>query len=306
MKLGIVKNGNLSSIDFYRTVGFWPYFVDVGIMDRNEVNWWNVPQYDVVLVSRPIGVSGLRACQIVKELGKPLWLDYDDDLLNLPEEFDADKEDIRYHVEESMKLADLVICSTESVAEMVPGKKVVRKNLFNDFIFKFEPKMSPNRTFGFRGTERVHAWNVAKFKTIFEEGDWIFWGGGMKEFYGTHLKELPFIDYMVSLRTRSPGVIVKPLADIPHNRAKSNCTWLEATYAGAVCLAPDWPEWREEGIINYKEVSDCKELMRKLINDEEWRMWLFEKSVKTIKEKYLLSNFKFNYEEYGLKDPRNF
>jgi hypothetical protein len=295
-------NGMPTSLDYYRTFGFFPYVgVDTEVIDVKEVNWWTVPKYDVVLVPRPCTMERFRACQIVKELEKILWVDFDDDMMSLPDDFEADKNSVRKFVTDSVLLSDLVICSTETVASLFKDKKtVVRKNIHNDYLFRFDPQPSFDKTFGFRGTDRVHKWNVAKFRKIFEEGDWIFWGGGMKEFYGKHLNELPFIDYMVSLRTRHPGVMVKPLADIPHNRAKSNCAWLEATYAGSVCLAPDWPEWQEPGILNYSDVKDCKEKMEAVINDIGMRMELFEVSVKTIKEKYLISNVVFRPEEYGL------
>lgn len=309
IKLGIVMNGIPTSLDYYRTLGFFPYVgVDTEVIDVKEVNWWTVPKYDVVLVPRPCTLERFRACQIVKELGKILLVDFDDDLMNLPDEFEADKESIKDFSKKSITLANVIICSTETVASSIansfgnisPKMIVIRKNKHNDYIFKFDPQPSFDKTFGFRGTERVHKWNVNKFRTIFQEGDWIFWGGWMKEFYGKHLNELSFIDYMVSLRTRHPGVMVKPLVDIPHNRAKSNCAWLEATYAGSVCLAPDWPEWQEPGILNYSDVKDCKEKMETVINDLGMRMELFEASVKTIKEKYLISNVVFRPEEYGL------
>jgi hypothetical protein len=299
IKIGIVTRGLPTSLDYYRTVGFWPYFADTQTIDIREVNWWNVPHFDVVLVPRPTGDEGSRACEIVKELGKTLWLDFDDDLLHLPDDFEADKEKIRKVVTRCAGLADLVICSTQAVADLFRGKRtIVRKNMFNDFVFRFDPVFSGNSTFGFRGTERVHKWNVSRFRKIFEEGDWIFWGGGMKEFYGKHLNELTFIDFMVSLRNRAPGVMVKPLVDIPHNRAKSNCAWLEATYAGAVCVAPDWEEWSEPGITTYRDVDHCAEVLKYLIYDISMRKELFNESVKAIREKCLVSRFEFRQEDW--------
>jgi hypothetical protein len=297
-KLGIYTNSILTSIDYYRTMGFWPFFTDTELM--KEVNWWTVPAYDAVLVSRPVTLDGYRACQIVKELGKRLILDYDDNMFSLPDEFDADRKSMSEYTLKCLGLADLVICSTDAVARAYSGfPTVVRRNLFNDWIFKFEPVFSTSGTYGFRGTERVHKWNVNYFDKIFREGDWIFWGGWMDQYYGRHLKEIPFIDYMVSIRDRSPSIIVKPLVDTPHNRCKSNCTWLEATYAGAVCVAPDWPEWNEDGIVNYKDIDDCMVKMKEL-QDTEYRRSMFDKSVKTIREKFLIINVTFNPEEYGL------
>lgn len=301
MKLGISTNKTLISIDYYRTMGFWPWFLDTELM--TEVNWWTVPLYDVVLVARPITVEGWRNCQIVKELGKTLWMDYDDNMFALPEGFGVDRKAVADYTRKSLELADLCICSTPEVEKAYRdfAHTVVRRNLHNDFLFGFAPKFSENDTVGFRGTDRVHNWNIRKFSYIFrgEAGrDWIFWG--IKEFYGKHIRELPFMDYMVSLRNRAPAVIVKPLADIPHNRAKSNCTWIEATYAGAVCLAPDWEEWQEPGIVRYESVRHCDVLIDELLRDEDSRLEMWKKSVETIKRKYLTSGMVFRPEEYGL------
>jgi len=42
-----------------------------------------------------------------------------------------------------------------------------------------------------------------------------------------------------------------PLHDNHLNRAKSNNAWIEAAYAGAVTIAPNWPEWQKPGVITY-------------------------------------------------------
>ena len=293
----IVTQKNLSSIDYYRMS-----MLDGDVISYTEVNWWNVPKYDTVLVMRPIKDVHFRACQVVKEFGKRLIVDYDDNMFDLPEGYakEEDRLKIAEWTRRSLELADLCICSTNEIHRVYNRfcDTAVRRNMFNDRIFKFDPVLSENGAIGFRGTPRVHAWNTRAFRGIFE-GDWVFWGGGMELFGGKHVRELPFIDYMVSLRNNSPALIVKPLIDIPHNRAKSNCTWLEATYAGAACLAPDWEEWQEDGIEHYSDPADCKYKIKEIMGDAARRKEMFERSVKTIKERFLVS-VAFHSEDYGL------
>ncbi len=60
------------------------------------------------------------------------------------------------------------------------------------------------------------------------------------------------VDYFNILASTRPRVMVVPLVDNAFNRSKSNIAWIEAMYAGAVCVAPDWPEWRRPGCLNYQ------------------------------------------------------
>lgn len=64
------------------------------------------------------------------------------------------------------------------------------------------------------------------------------------------------INYFEFLAAIRPALMIVPLEDFPFNHAKSNIVWLEGLHAGAVTLAPDWPEWRRPGIINYKNPED--------------------------------------------------
>ena len=72
---------------------------------------------------------------------------------------------------------------------------------------------------------------------------------------------LDVIEYHRFLHVLKPSIVYVPLLNDPFNRAKSNVGWIEATHAGAVCLAPDWPEWRRPGIINYKSPDDFGKLL---------------------------------------------
>ena len=56
-----------------------------------------------------------------------------------------------------------------------------------------------------------------------------------------------------------PKRAITPLCDTPFNRAKSNISWIESTVAGAVCVAPDFPEWNRPGIINYGPTRPFKD-----------------------------------------------
>lgn len=295
----IITNKELSSVDYYRTMGWWPYFVECDKIWYQDANWNNVPNYDTILVSRPYHVAGWRSCEIVKEFGKRLLIDFDDDILTENPNF-VITEDMRKYTIASCRLADLIVCSTKGVEDVYKqfAPTVIRKNVFNDKIFKFEPKFSKNKLVAVRGLRLYNKYNIQEFMPILLENyDWLFYGLDLP--FGKNFKEMPFIDYMVSLRTRAPAVLFKPLQDYPSNRAKSNIAWIEATFAGAVCLAPEWDEWNDKGICHYKDVNDAKEKLKWLMNDPDSRRIFFEESLESIK-KYMLSNTEFNKEDYGI------
>jgi len=57
--------------------------------------------------------------------------------------------------------------------------------------------------------------------------------------------------YMAAYGHLGPWVSVVPLEDTAFNRAKSNLAWIEATCAGALTLAPMWPDWLKPGVFTY-------------------------------------------------------
>jgi len=71
--------------------------------------------------------------------------------------------------------------------------------------------------------------------------------------------------YMAAFGHLGPWVSIVPLEDSAFNRAKSNLAWIEATCAGAITLAPDWPEWQRPGAVNYTTLKVFEERLRGLI-----------------------------------------
>ena len=82
----------------------------------------------------------------------------------------------------------------------------------------------------------------------------------------------PYMDknaYFRYLSQIEGSISIVPLShrksELNFNKSKSNIAWLEATYAGMVSLAPNWPEWRKPGIINYIDDLDFKEKLTAMI-----------------------------------------
>ncbi len=76
------------------------------------------------------------------------------------------------------------------------------------------------------------------------------------------------IEYFEFLRCALPALMIVPLEDTPFNHGKSNIAWLEATHAGAVTLAPSWPEWQKPGVINYTDTASFERQLDKFVRGE--------------------------------------
>jgi hypothetical protein len=78
---------------------------------------------------------------------------------------------------------------------------------------------------------------------------------------------LDMYDYIKYIKELRPRILFVPLVDNLFNRAKSNISWLEATTAGAVCLATDLPEFVRPGIINFSNSRNFYNVFKKAVKD---------------------------------------
>lgn len=67
----------------------------------------------------------------------------------------------------------------------------------------------------------------------------------------TRMDATDLFTYNAVMREIKPRAVIAPLVDCPFNRAKSNIAWLEAVYAGGLCVAPAWEEWNRPGCYTY-------------------------------------------------------
>jgi hypothetical protein len=75
------------------------------------------------------------------------------------------------------------------------------------------------------------------------------------------------VQYLHYIQQLRPKLFIVPLIDHQFNRAKSNISWLEATTAGAVCLATDLPEFVRPGIINFSNPRNFYNVFKKAVKD---------------------------------------
>lgn len=272
------------------------------------INWVYLRGVSAVFLQRPFTPDHVRIVSMAKLHGKPVWVDYDDDLFTVPMSNPTHKvySDKQNHnqIMTILTQADVVSVSTEALAEkfrkilaqiesagernqgvpyqnLNPDKIVVVPNAYDEQLHRYsfkhwqEPVGHATMTVMWRGSH-THDADLAMYEkaitnAFVKHGKlWTlnfvgspFWqsiqnmeAAGIPPSQLVVTQVLDVIEYMQFIHTVKPAVMIVPLVDDLFNRAKSNIAWIEATHAGAMTLAPDWPEWRRPGVINYKDQED--------------------------------------------------
>lgn len=239
---------------------------EIGIKDG--VNWSTVSRFDLVFMHRPCRPDDLTILKLAKLENVPVWVDYDDWLFELP----FWNPNQVYHdvgiqtiMASCMAAADVVSVSTGALYEKIKKineNTVIIPNAYRTDLFGYrQEKVQPRQAiYTWRGTN-THDADLLSVAEGFSElpGRIFFLGSPTWQIYGRLKKDqvqlvggqdnLLYLKYLYDLK---PKVMLFPLVDCYFNRCKSNIAWMEALHAGALCVAPDLPEWRKPGCVTYK------------------------------------------------------
>jgi hypothetical protein len=240
-------------------------------------------QADVIIMQRPHRDFQLEQLMLMKSWGKKVWIDYDDDLLNLPQHHSASETFNDYRTQQFLQsfaaISDVITVSSEAIKKTYDDLKVkdpsrihvVRNGMDSKL---YQPIMSPQHNFAsdvmlWRGSPS-HVQDVNILKEILPKlakFKWCFMGAAtmairkMCEDFSIRAKLFefaPFGTYMRNLRAIAPRAVFVPLVDDRFNEGKSNVAWLEATWAGAATFATQLPEFVRPGI---KAIEDYECLL---------------------------------------------
>lgn len=243
----------------------------------SNVDHVQISKCDLLLLQRPVRPEDLAYMQVAKRQGIPVVVEYDDDYTgvpaNNPRMLAYMVPDVQQRVRELLSGADLVITSTPELK--------MRWRQFNKRI-AIVPNAWDDRFHVERGADRLPTLNImwrggdshnhdleqfaqAMVRAAWE-GDpalWHFVGSSMWNIHDkmppASMTEYPFTDvisYFNLLGQLRPNILIVPLADTPFNRAKSNISVMEGAWAGAAVLAPDWEDWRIDGVTTYRNASE--------------------------------------------------
>lgn len=289
----MLVHSRTDTCSFYRSggvIGDLRKHLDIDIVIRQwneiELHWQKIVEFDLIFLQRPYTDVAVNFVQFLKGMNIPSWVDYDDYLLGVPVEnkyAGVYTPQVRENVKKLLGLADAVSVTTQELAnlyhEFVKVQIRVIPNAFNDFIFR-KRMLIPERQklILWRGSDS-HIYDIMTQGNAINEAtemfpDWKFTFLGFYPWFLSerdnmfHLKEMDVILYHSNLLRMAPALVHVPLNDSPFNRAKSNIAYIEAAYAGAVALVPDWEEWKRPGAILYNDNATYLNGIKAVTNGE--------------------------------------
>lgn len=278
MKVLALTRAPGSACEYYRGIGILSKIPGVEIRIAEEVNWTVLSQVDLLFAERPCSESDREIVQMARDFGVPVWVEVDDDFFSVPGYNPARnhfwKEDVQQRHAECLAMADIVTVTTEHLrGQLLDFNKNIRvvPNAFNDYHWKWEFKPGTKNLVAWRGsaTHRndIRRYldsmaTVQKLNNLKDQG-WVFVGNDLwyveerlMPKVTRFIDELPTTVYWKAIKSFGAKFWHVPLLDNKFNRSKSNISWIEATYAGAVCLCPDLDEWRNPGAILYEPENE--------------------------------------------------
>lgn len=240
-------------------------------------NWMNI---DCCFLHRPNGKVGASIIHHAKVHGVPIWVDHDDDLLNIPESnphykthHDAEQE---YPcIEFSYKNCEIVTCSGKVMYDDIRtnfNSNVIHISTgLDDRLVRFKRPFGHNRKIAWRGSKshlsdlRAYELQIKRLMQKYCDYEWGFFGVNPQEELGWDVEGVyspprnlfPFIMDLCEFNASLHWVV---LEDNRFNRVKSNLAWLDATLAGSAVLAPRFEEWRHDGPIPYGYFAETTEI----------------------------------------------
>lgn len=281
----------------------------------NEINWATLlMNADGVFIQRPFNDQHYTIVEMAKDLNLKLWVDYDDDLFQVPTDNPAHKiyneSKIQKNVAKIIAMADHVSVTTEHLKKQFQsGATTLNRNItvvpnaydFDLFPYRSEELAPRQKIVMWRGSATHHrdvmscAEAIVSLSKVPNYSDWLWRMIGDNLWFVTDYmphknvvwsNALDTIKYQKHIYDIAPKAIIVPLHDSSFNKSKSNIAWIEGTFAGAVTIAPDWDEWRRPGVLNYKDPEDFKKKLNSVMAGALDTDAMVKKSWEDIKQNY--------------------
>lgn len=278
----------------------------------------NAFPYDIVLVERPITWIAAQIVEQCKSQGVVVWLDLDDNLFQIPsyndfQDYFRNNENVN-QVQKMLSVADLVTVTTAHLQRLYGGinrNTHIIPNAWCDFRFPMLPAQKENKAvrIAWRGGSQ-HGGDVFPVRSVIKDVivdpafEFTLFGGRSRfeDYLSVPDKSYqPFttlFTYLQSFILSKPDYLFVPLQINDFNRSKSNCSWIEATIAGAVTIAPmGLPEFDQPGVIRYKDNANLKVIFAGIKKGKYDKVERVEASRKALFERYRLSQVNFARKE---------
>lgn len=218
-----------------------------------QPNFTSFHDTDVLFIQRPHDPIALAWARAARRQGIGVVLDYDDDIMALPAGHPSYAGFVPMYptVKELYDTASVIMTSTVGVADGIRKHTSthieVIPNAVNELWVKPTPPRDADRlSVVYRGGGS-HFADLAMAEPVFTKPDVNMTYMGLLPYYMRAGRDkwcgwLEPLDYQAALGQTDASVLVVPLRDDAFNRARSNCSWLEATMAGLAVV-----HWTDKG-----------------------------------------------------------
>lgn len=279
---------------------------EIQIEYLEAISWTVLSDCDILFLMRPIETNYIETMYLAKSFGIPVWIDFDDCLHEIPDDNPA-----RYYIQDrlknmetAVKIADVVSVSTNHIKRYYQQWNAnihVIENAFNDYNYILEKRENDNKYISWRGsaTHRKDLLSctedIITISKQYPDWEWAFIGADANREWFLYepiekcamIPEMEIVKYNQYIYDLKSSIHIIPLINTAFNHSKSNISWIEGTWAGSVCIAPEFNEFKKPGCLTYTD--NFRYLLEKSIKSKSFRQENYEKSLQYIKDNLLLS-----------------
>lgn len=284
-------------------------------MFEPEINWADLVAGDILFLSRPAQPEMAEVVKLANKMNLPVWVDYDDLLLSVPDwnrtKSYYDSPEVRASIEQILQMAQVVTVTTPMLKRRLSiynDNIHIIPNAIDDYQFPEPVEYSDNQLVVWRGGDThlmdlyTHRDSINKMMADYPEFEFIFMGYDAPFLHKSPKKSvLDYFDihsYFKFLRTANASYNIIPLENNDFNIAKSNIGFLETIWAGALSVVPVFGADDRLEVYNdiggYVPYSNEKEYLltafSKLLSmDAQEKRELWNTGIEVVRDKYVLS-----------------
>ena len=122
IRIGAVLSNPQGACSYYRSVGPFSKIKEVSFEFLEKGNWVNYSSLDVLYLERPVLPSFIEGIRMAKSFNIPVWVDFDDDLFDVPKYNPAygfySKDETRQSVIAAVSMSDIVTVTTPTLQKV--------------------------------------------------------------------------------------------------------------------------------------------------------------------------------------------